>query len=228
MAWRPYYRSNAPPVGYEGNIPPLMRPRTPGAYMPGPFHPSPAPTPPPGIPRDPRVKHQGAHWTNFPPEQQFLPLQQPPPQVVMRPPFHAGHRTPPNANLTLPARADQLQSFIVPPRPQGDVQGPSMPQPLLQAFQMGPQWVQQLPFQAGNMEPDGSMMPVGSSPVALFQPLPPSHLVGGGPFSVAQQAGTPVDPFIADWLRVVGSSRRKRLHKPSTMKVWCGRLSLTP
>ena len=210
MAWRPYYRSTAPPVEYEGSIAPLMRPRTPGTYMPGPFLPSPMPHP--DIPRDPRVKHQGTHWTNFPPEQQFIPFQQPPPQAMMHPPFHAGHRPP------LPTRTDQLQSFIAPPRPQQDVRGHSMPQPLLQSFYMGPQWVQQPPFQTGNVGPGGGMMPGGSPPVALFH-HPPPRWVGGGPSSVDQQAGTPVDPFVADWLRVVGSSRKQRLHKQSSMKV---------
>ena len=218
MAWRPQFHPAAPPVCYENDRMPLNRPVTPGSYIPGPF-------PPPlslhtNIPRDSRVT---AQWTEFPPEQQFetrgMPQQLPPHGLHPQPPTHAWYAPPLspniNANWSHPNRADQSQSFTVgphPPHPHQHVWSPSVSQPLLEPYHMSSQW--QPTCETGNMEQN--MVPADLSPL-----LPPrAHpLMGDGPPSITQHSGSLVDPFIADWLRIVGSSRTQRSHQQSSTKV---------
>ena len=214
MAWRPQFHPAPPSVCYENDRMPVNRPVTPGSYIPGPF-------PPPlslhtNIPGDSRVR---AQWTELPPEQQFqtrgMVQQLPPHGLQPQPPTRAWYGPPPspniNANWSHTNRADQSQSFTVgprPPHPHQHVWSPSVPQPLLEPYHMSPQW--QPTCKTGNM------VPADLSPLLPPRPHP---LMGDGPPSVTQHSGPLVNPFIADWLRIVGSSRTQRSHQQSSTKV---------
>ena len=236
MAWRPQFHPAAPPVCYENDRMPLNRPVTPGSYLPGPFHPPLSPHT--DLPRDSRIR---AQWTEIPPEQQFQTrgiLQQPPPHGLWpQPPTRAWYAPPPspnfNANWSQPNGANQSQSFTVGPHPphlHQHVWSPTVPQPLLEPYHMGPQWLEQPTGERGNMgpqwleQPTGergnigqNMVPANSSPLL---PPHPHSLLGDRPPSVTQHSGGPlVDPFIADWLGIVGSSKTQRSHQQSSTKV---------
>ena len=227
-SWRPQFHPAAPPVCYENDRMLLNRPVTPGSYLPGPFH---LPlSPHTDLPRDSRVR---AQWTEVPPEQQFQTsgmLQQPPPHGLQpQPPTRAWYAPPPspnfNANWSQPNGANQSQSFTVtvgphlphphPPHLHQHVWSPTIPQPLLEPYHMGPQWLEQPTCERGNME--HNMVPANPSPLLPPYPHP---LLGDRPPSVTLHSGRPlVDPFIADWLRTVGSSKAQRSHQQSSTKV---------